>query len=215
MALKWVIIFWFTRNSASARHVASADCCIACVVYLLQHYCSYSVPRYNWIYWQQSGQGKVAAGGCPSALGSGARQRPVQAPVSAACAASSSRCWQHPPMRFWKPEARVNARRRVKDRSRRDSSKRALKPEPDAQIPRLRLDPDILPRVRRACDGKIFSLCSEGAATDWRHLQRNYWARWRVPGISSLQWKKIHLHHPVPRLVQTSAWARAPPAQKK
>ena len=187
------------------------------VVYTLQHYCSYSVSRYNWIYWQQSGQGKVAAGGSPSAPGSGARQRPVQAPVSTTCAALSSRCWWHQPRRFWKPEARVNARRRVKDRSRRDSSKSALKP--DAQIPRLKLDLDILQHVRRACDGTIFSLCSGGAATDWRHLQRNYCARWRVPVISSsessLQWDKIHLHHPVPRLVQTSAWVRAPPAQKK
>ena len=52
------------------------------------------IPRYR-IHWQQSCQGKAAAGGCPSALGSGALQQPVPAPASCAGAASTSQFWWH------------------------------------------------------------------------------------------------------------------------
>ena len=57
---------------------------VAPVAYKIQHYFSYSIPRYNRIHIKQSGPGKAAAGDCPSVPGSGALPRPVLAPACGA-----------------------------------------------------------------------------------------------------------------------------------
>ena len=114
-----VIMVWLTRNSASAQHVASADQFNA----LLQRplpklritLATVHIKRYNRIHWQRSCPGKAAAGGCPSAPGSGARPQPVLAPARGAGAAQPM-LWQLP-KRAGKPEARSKAqtwRRRPK-----------------------------------------------------------------------------------------------------
>ena len=80
------------------------------VAYTIQHHCSYRIQRYNRINWLQNCLGKAAAGGCPPAPSSGARQRPMQAPARGACAAPTSQCWWHLSKRAGKPKARVQAR---------------------------------------------------------------------------------------------------------
>ena len=80
---------WLTRNSASARHAASADQSNA----LLQRplptklritVATVYIQRYSKIHWRQSCPGKAAAGGCPFVPGSGARPQPVPAPARGA-----------------------------------------------------------------------------------------------------------------------------------
>ena len=93
------------------QRTSPMQCCsVRCIQN--QHYCSYSMQRYNRIHWLQSCLGKAAAGGCPSAPGSGAGPRPVPASASGAGATQTSRCWWHPPKRAGKPEARFKARMR-------------------------------------------------------------------------------------------------------
>ena len=75
--------------------------------------------------------GKAAAGGRPSAPGSGARPQPVPALTRGAGARPTSRCWWHLPKCGWKPEARVKFLRRIEDRSKRGSSKHVFPPERD------------------------------------------------------------------------------------
>ena len=78
MTWKWVIMVWLTQNPGTARHSASAEQFNAQLQLHLPTYFSIiivqhiNLARYNRIYWQQSCQGKAAAGGCPSEPFSGA-----------------------------------------------------------------------------------------------------------------------------------------------
>ena len=126
----------------------------------LQRYicCSYNnaestvnIPRYNRIHWQQSWQGKEAAGDCQSAACSGARPRrppAVQAPPKPAEAHGTRRSAQGSPkhastpegahrssQRPWslksriRPELKSKPVVRVEDQSKRRSLKRKSRPE--------------------------------------------------------------------------------------
>ena len=106
---------WLTRNPASAWHAASEDQSNA----LLQRQlptklritvATVYIQRYNKIHWHPRCPGKAAAGGCPSAPGSGAAHSQCRRQL--AVPAPSSQCWWHPPKCTGKPKARVKARKR-------------------------------------------------------------------------------------------------------
>ena len=80
------------------------------VAYKIQHCCSYSIPRYYRIYWQQSSPGKAAAGGCLPAPTSGKfRSQPAACPSQGCRSHPNLWWWWHLPKRAGNLEARVKA----------------------------------------------------------------------------------------------------------
>ena len=101
------------------------------VAYIFQHYYSYSTQTYDRIYWQQSGPGKVAAGGCPSAPGLGARPPgpALQAPLQLADSDGNRRVAYGSPEHASKPEGVSKTEAGVEVRSARWSPKPKTPPE--------------------------------------------------------------------------------------